>query len=295
MIFRRLGYYIGKGFKSIGRNKIMSISTIVTVAISLFVMGAFLVALANVNTFIESQGNKTQLAVYVSPEFTTEEAKQVKEELLDIEGVDEITYISKDDAKAMMMKKFGGEKEWKEIFGDENPYPHTFNITAKDSTQLDGISVAAAKIEGVYKVNYPKDLVQQLITASNNFSIIGMVVIVILFLSATFLISTTIKLSVYAKRKELMVMKYVGSSNGFIQGPFIISGMLLGFLGALLASGILFVAYKLIMDKWAASIAFLDLQFNVMEISVIIGILFASGLLIGFIGSYVATRKYIKV
>ena len=295
MSFRRWGYYIGQGFRSIGRNKIMSFSTILTVAISLFAMGAFLVAMLSINNFIAAQSNKTQLAVYVDPEYTEEQVQSVQDNIERINGIAEIQYISKEEGMEIFKNKFGDDQNWKDVFGDENPLPYTFNITAENAENLDSIKAQAEGITGVYLVEYPEALVSQLVSAMNTFRIVGLIVVVILFLSATFLISTTIKLSVYAKRKELMVMKYVGSSNGFIQGPFLFSGMLLGFLGALVASGCLFGVYKLVMDKWASSITFLHLSFNWTEIGVIMGILFVSGLVIGFIGSFIATRKYIKV
>ena len=292
---KKIFYYIGQAFKSMGRNKLMSFSTILTVAISLFVVGAFGVFIVNASAFIESQSNKTQLAVFVDTSYTSEQAEAVGKKLEKISGIESIEYISKDEAMKKTSKKYGGETQWKEVFGDENPLPYTYNITAVNSQDLEGISNAAKAIPGVYKVDYAKNLVTQLVNMVETVRLVGIIVIVILFLSAIFLISTTIKLSVYAKRKEIMVMKYVGSSNGFIRGPFVVTGLLLGFMGAVVASLILFAAYYYIMTYWATSISFLQLGYDPIQISIIIGGLLISGVIIGIIGSSISLRKYLKV
>lgn len=292
---KKIFYYIGQAFKTMGRNKLMSFSTILTVAISLLVVGAFSVFIVNASAFIESQSNKTQLAVFVDANYKVEQAEAVGKKLEQISGIDSIEYISKEEAMQKTSKKYGGEAQWKEVFGDENPLPYTYNITATDSQDLDSISSAAKSIEGVYKVDYAKDLVTSLVKMVESVRIIGIVVIIILFLSAIFLISTTIKLSVYAKRKEIMVMKYVGSSNGFIRGPFVVTGVILGFMGALVASAVLFGAYYYIMNYWANSISFLQLGYDPIQISIIVGGLLIGGILIGIIGSFISLRKYLKV
>lgn len=226
--------------------------------------------------------------------YTSEQAKVVGEKLGKIPGIESIKYISKDDAMKKTSKKYGGEKQWKEVFGDENPLPYTYNITAINSQDLEGISSAAKSIPGVYKAEYAKNLVTQLVNIVESVRIIGVVVIIVLFLSAIFLISTTIKLSVYAKRKEIMVMKYVGSSNGFIRGPFVVTGLLLGFIGAIVASLILFGVYYYIMTYWATSISFLQLDYDPIQINIIGGLLISGGI-IGIIGSTISLRKYLKV
>ena len=292
---KKIFYYIGQTCKSMGRNKLMSFSTILTVAISLFVVGAFAVFIVNASAFIESQSNKTQLAVFVETSYTSEQAQAVGKKLEKISGIESIEYISKEDAMKKTSKKYGGEEQWKEVFGDENPLPYTYNITAINSQDLEGISNAAKSMSGVYKVDYAKNLVAQLVNMVKSVRIVGIVVIVILFLSAIFLISTTIKLSVYAKRKEIMVMKYVGSSNGFIRGPFVVTGLLLGFMGAIVAALILFGAYYYIMIYWATSISFLQLGYDPIQISIIIGGLLISGIIIGIIGSTTSLRKYLRV
>lgn len=292
---KKIFYYIGQAFKSMGRNKLMSFSTILTVAISLFIVGAFAVFVVNASTFIESQSNKTQLAVFIETSYTPEQAQDVGKKLENISGVESIEYISKEDAMKKTCKKYGGEEQWKEVFGDENPLPYTYNITAVNPQDLEGISNESKLLPGVYKVDYAKNLVVQLVNMVESIRVVGIIVIAILFLSAIFLISTTIKLSVYAKRKEIMVMKYVGSSNGFIRGPFIVTGLLLGFMGAVLAAVILFSAYYYIMSYLITGISFLQLGYNPIQISIIISILLISGVIIGIIGSIVSLRKYLRV
>ena len=295
MIPKKIFYHIGQAFKSMGRNKLMSFSTILTVAISLFIVGTFAVFVINASDFIESQSNKTKLAVFIDTSYTLEQAQEVGKKLEEISGIESIEYISKEDAMKKTSKKYGGEEQWKEVFGDENPLPYTYNITAVNSRDLEGISNVVKSIPGVYKADYAKNLVVQLVNIVKSVRVVGIAVIVILFLSAIFLISTTIKLSVYAKRKEIMVMKYVGSSNSFIRGPFVITGLLLGFMGAIVATLILFGTYYYVMTYWIVNISFLQLSYDPIQISIIIGALFISGIIIGIIGSIISLRKYLNV
>ncbi|MDD2371801.1 MAG: permease-like cell division protein FtsX [Firmicutes bacterium] len=294
MNLKKIGYFLKQAFKNMARNKVMSFSTILTVAISLLIVGTFVVFIVNAGIFIETQSNKTQLSVFVDTAYTTAEAKKVGTELEKIPGIATIDYKSKEDALKEMIDKQGGESGLESILGDENPMPHTFIITGKTNLELESISASAKKIEGVYKVDYAKDLADKLTSIVNAVRVGGIVAVGILFLIALFLISTTIKLSLYAKRKEIQVMKYVGSSNSFIQGPFLASGMLLGFLGALFASIILFVAYKFLMD-WAKNVEFLNLTFQGGQIAGIIAALLVSGILVGAFGSYLSLRKYLEV
>ena len=294
MNLKQIGYFLNQAFKNMNRNKVMSFSTILTVAISLLIVGSFVVFIVNAGMFIENQSDKTQLSVFVNTEYTQAQAKAVENKLEDIDGVDTIEYKSKEEALKEMIDKQGGESGLEAILGKDNPMPHTFIITGTDNTKLEGISIEAKKIEGVYKVDYAKDLADKLTSIVNAVRVGGMVAVGILFLIAVFLISTTIKLSLYAKRKEIQVMKYVGSSNSFIQGPFLASGMLLGLLGAIVSSIVLFVAYKFLMD-WAKNVEFLNLSFQSGQIAGIIAGLLISGILVGALGSYISLRKYLEV
>ena len=294
MNLKKIGYFINQALKNMARNKVMSISTVLTVSISLFIVGAFIIFILNAGIFIKTQSDKTQLSVFVDTNYTEQQAMAVGDKLKNIADVESVTYKSKQQAMDEMISKQGGAEQWKQLFGDDNPMPHTFIITGSDNTKLEAISADASKIEGVYKVDFAKDLVNKLSGIVNAVRIGGIVVVIILFLIAIFLISTTIKLSLYAKRKEIQVMKYVGSSNSFIQGPFLTSGMLLGFLGAVVSSVVLALSYKFLMDK-ATEIQFLNLSFNGLQISLVVVLLLISGVFVGALGSYLSLRKYLEV
>lgn len=294
MNLKRIGYYIQQAFKNMSRNKVMSISTVLTVAISLFIVGAFVVFILNAGTFIKAQSDKTQLSIFVDTNLTEEQALDIGDQIEEIEGVETVDYVSKEVAMNDMIEKQGGAEQWNELFGEDNPMPYTFVVTGVDNSMLEGISTTAQGIEGVYKANFAKDIVMKLSSIVNAVRIAGIIVVLILFLIALFLISTTIKLSLYSKRKEIQVMKYVGSSNSFIRGPFMASGMILGFLGALLSSIVLFITYKLLMDR-IQGVSFLNLNFSGSQITLVIVILLVSGTLVGALGSYLSIRKYLEV
>ncbi len=294
MNLKKIGYFINQALKNMARNKVMSISTVLTVSISLFIVGAFIIFILNAGIFIKTQSDKTQLSVFVDTNYTEQQALAVGDKLKNIADVESVTYKSKQQAMDEMISKQGGAEQWKQLFGDDNPMPYTFIITGSDNTKLEAISADASKIEGVYKVDFAKDLVNKLTGIVNAVRIGGIVVVIILFLIAIFLISTTIKLSLYAKRKEIQVMKYVGSSNSFIQGPFLTSGMLLGFLGAVVSSVVLALSYKFSMDK-ATEIQFLNLSFNGLQIALVVVLLLISGIFVGALGSYLSLRKYLEV
>ena len=294
MNLKKIGYFINQALKNMSRNKVMSISTVLTVSISLFIVGAFVIFILNAGVFIKTQSDKTQLSVFVDTNLSEEQALSIGDQIKEIDGVDTVEYKSKEKAMEEMINKQGGEEQWKQLFGDDNPMPYTFIVTGTDNTKLEAISTSASQIDGVYKVDFAKDLVTKLASIVNAVRISGIVVVIILFLIAIFLISTTIKLSLYAKRKEIQVMKYVGSSNSFIQGPFLTSGMILGLFGAIVSSIVLFIVYKLLMDR-IQGVQFLSLTFNPGQIALVIVILLVSGVFVGAFGSFLSLRKYLEV
>ncbi len=295
MGIRNTGYFFSQAMQSIGRNRLMSLATVLTVTVSLFIVGIFTLLVLNANFFLNNLQSSAEIAAFLHVDAPREEALALEEKISALPGVSQITFVSKEEGLAQLSQRFGPENDLLFALDGNNPLPDYYIITVEAPDYLGFVSGAVSDMEYVDKADYGQQVMEQVFSLVEYISWIGGVIIVVLFLSATFLISTTIKLTVFSRQKEIKVMKYVGSSDSFIRAPFLIKGTMLGFVGAAVAAVALYLSYYFLVDNMVSAIAFVTPLTDMLVVFQVMGALMASGAFIGLLGSNISIRRYLKV
>jgi len=295
MGIRNVGYFFSQALQSIGRNRLMSLATVMTVTVSMFIVGIFMLLVVNANFFLDNLQASAEIAVFLHVDTPREEALAMEETIRAVPGVSTARFVSKEEGLEQLSSRFGPETDLMLALDGGNPLPDYYVLQVTEPEYLSYVSQSVEDMEYVEKVDYGQSVMEKVFHLVEYISYIGMVIIVVLFLSAMFLISTTIKLTVFSRQKEIKVMKYVGSSDSFIRAPFLIKGTLLGLVGALIAAGALYMSYYMLVDNMTAAITFVTPLTDMLVIIRVMGALVASGTLIGLIGSNFSIRRYLKV
>ena len=295
MKIRTSEYFIREVFMSLGRNNWMSLASIGTVAVSLFIFGMFLMLVLNMNKMAESMESQVQINVYLEDSVDREQARDMESDLKALEGVRAVTFVTKDEAMERFKERLGDQKTMLDALDDTNPLPDSFEVMI---TQPDLVKAAAATIEkwdGVESAKYGQDVMEHLFDITRLIRIFGFTLMLVLAFATLFIISNTIRLTVFARRKEIAIMKYVGATDWFIRWPFMLEGMVLGLLGSIVSAIALRLVYTGIAEKIYATLAFFPLIPEEPFLSYITVVVILSGMAVGSIGSAVSIKKFLKV
>lgn len=292
---RTMTRHLKEGFKSIRRNGWMSFAAISAVAITLLLVGGLIATVMNINELARSIEDDVSVRVYIDIAADEEAEAQLQKDLESLENVEKVTYSSNEDELRNVVGSYG---ETFELFeGDTNPL---YNVFIVDTTTPEYTAQLADEIEPmeyVSEVNYGGADADRLFSMTSTIRNVGGIVIVALIFTAVFLISNTIRITIFSRSTEIEIMKLVGATNWFIRWPFLIEGALIGFLGALIPSTVLWFLYDAV---YATMSRFLDgtylslLQPNPFIYQLIL-LIAAIGILIGSIGSSLSIRKFLKV
>lgn len=293
MSIRSFGYYIKEGLKSIIKNRVMSIASISTVAASLFIFGIFTVIVVNVDNVVNVVQNQIEIEAFVKDGTSSQDQEKLKDDISKIQGVKSVDYKSKEDALNSYVKELGDDKDMASGLSDDNPLPASFVIKADKPEDVLSVADSVRSMNGIDKVNDGKSIVQKVISVTKLVRVSSIVLMVILGVIAIFLISNTIKITVFARKREIGIMRYIGATDGFIRWPFIIEGVILGLLGGVLSICILWYGYAYIAKHIATGFA----MFSIVPANAVMGNLswqFALvGMAIGGIGSLISLRKFL--
>ncbi len=295
MKIRTSEYFIREVFMSLRRNNWMSLASIGTVAVSLFIFGMFLMLVLNMNKMAESLESQVQINVYLEDSVDREQARDIESDLKELEGVQAVTFVTKDEAMEKFKERLGDQKTLLEALDETNPLPDSFEVMI---TQPDLVKNAAATIEkweGVESAKYGQDVMEHLFDITRLIRIFGFTLMLVLAFATLFIISNTIRLTVFARRKEIAIMKYVGATDWFIRWPFVLEGMVLGLLGSIISAIALRLVYTGIAEKIYSTLAFFPLIPEEPFLSYITIVVILSGMAIGSIGSAVSIKKFLKV
>ncbi|SET09878.1 cell division protein FtsX [Oceanobacillus limi] len=294
---RTLKRHLRESIKNLFRNGWMTVASAGAVTVTLVLVGAFLAIMLNLNHMATKIEDDVVIKAMIDTTADDEQIKTLKEEIEDLQKVDTVIFSSKDEELKSLIEGMGESGESWELFEQENPLSHAYIIRAIDPQDTEIIADQISAFNHVEEVSYGQEVVRNLFTFNNYARTIGFVLIVGLVLTAAFLISNTIKLTIMARSKEIGIMKLVGATNGFIRWPFFIEGMLLGVLGSIIPIVGILTGYKFFENSISeiSAIGFVDLlQYNpfAWQLSfIILGI----GALIGIWGSVMSVRKFLKV
>ncbi|MEG6584957.1 permease-like cell division protein FtsX [Dendrosporobacter sp. 1207_IL3150] len=295
MRIRTIEYFIREAIVSLRSNGLMSFASISTVALSLLILGIFLILVLNLNNMASALESQVQITVYLKDDLSDHQMREVGTRITKLEGVNQVMFISKDEAMERFKGRLGEQQTLLTALGDTNPLPNAFEVKVDKPEKVKLTAQAISEFNGVENAKFGQEVIEQLFKITKMVRIFGVVLIVFLALAALFIISNTIRLTVFARRKEIGIMKYVGATDWFIRWPFLIEGMILGFGGALIAVFVLSRTYSAITQEIYSSLAFLPLipQYPFMN-NISIFILIA-GTAIGALGSTISLKRFMKV
>ncbi len=285
----QIRYLVKEGFSGFQRAKLSMVSAVVTVCISLLLLSCFTILLLNANEVVESLREKVEMEAFLQENLTPDSVAIVREKIAAIPGVGEIKYISKEEAAEIFKEDFG-EDIYKVL--NFNPLPPSVKISLKSgyrtSVAAAGIYDAVQKIEGVGDVIYRKKLLEMLDSRAVALLWLMLGIGIFVTISSVFLVANTIRLAIYAKREIIRTMKLIGATKGFIRTPFLIEGLVQGFIGGCASAAIVFVIFEY-LGKWV-SIQLSDfVRVDPFYYLIIVGV----GCFLGLLGSLISIRRFI--
>ena len=288
-------YFIKETYKSIRRNGFMSFASISTVAVSLLVLGMFLMIFLNTNNLAQYLENQVQISVYMQDSATDKELASVKDKLTKMPGVVKVTQVNKQQALERFKKRLGDQEQLLNSLGKENPFPNSFEVQVDNPDRIKVLTPQIGQLPKVETAKFGQEVVEHLFQLTKILRLGGIVLVVFLAMATLFIISNTIRLTVFARRKEVIIMKYVGATDWFIRWPFLLEGMTLGFFGAVVAFVLINSIYASLLDRIHATLAFLPLLPTSPLLLYVDLFLLVAGTGIGALGSYISLRKFLRV
>ena len=232
-MWRACKNYIKQAFSNLWRNRIMSLMATATIAFCLVLLGISLILGFNINYVSGQLEGQYEIHAYVDLSYSEEDAQKIKSEIEKIEYVKTAEFISKEKALEDMAESMADSASAFEMLqGDENPLPHTFNVTLTDVRMANQVVKQIEKIQGIDEVRNRSDILQRIISTTRGAQVASVVGMLIFAFVGVFIISNTIKMSVIARSREIEIMKYVGATDWYIRWPFVIEGTVMGIIGA---------------------------------------------------------------
>lgn len=295
MKVRTIEYFIREAFSSLRHNGLMSIASVSTVALSLLILGMFLIMVLNLNHMASTLESQVQISVYLQDTLKDQEIREIGTRITKLPGVVQVTFVHKDEALTRFKQRLGEQQGLLAVLGDTNPLPNAFEVKVDKPEKVKPVAQAVAQLKGVENARFGQEIIEQLFTLTKMVRLIGLALIVFLALAALFIISNTIRITVFARRKEIGIMKYVGATDAFIRWPFLIEGMILGFSGAVIAVLLLVEAYTLLTGQIYQKLVFLPLIPKYPFLNYVSILLIVAGTVIGALGSTISLKRFMKV
>ena len=294
-------YLTKQGLHNLRANRLMSLASIGVLTACLLLTGIAGLFSANVNSLVEYLGDQNETVVYLDQGLSDEELASVDQTLRSMPGLAAVTYVSQEE---VLETYKGYMSEYADLFNDfeeDNPFHANYRVVLEDLNQLDEMIAQLEQIDGVYSVSAPTQLSSVFLTIQRAVTYAGWALVAVLALVSVVVISNTIRLTVFARRKEINIMKYVGATNGFIRWPFFVEGTSVGLISGLLAAGLVIGAYALVVNRIGAMSGFWGpiLGSCLLRVGqvwpVVLGAFLIFGVVIGSIGTATSIHKYLEV
>ena len=295
MKIRTSEYFVREVIISMIRNRWMTFASIGTVTVSLFVLGVFMMLVVNLTRMASELESQVQIAVYLNDALTEEGRAEVEQMMRDMKNISKIEYIPREQAIQRLEERLGDHKYILEALGDANPLPNSYEVTVKKPEAVQSTAAAIADLYGVDEAKYGQDVASHLFDMTRLVRLFGFLLMFLLAGATIFIISNTIRLTVFARRKEIAIMKYVGATDWFIRIPFILEGIALGFIGGGLAALALRSFYSVMAAKIYSTLTFFPLVPQYPFVNYLTVVMIVSGMIVGIIGSTISLKRFLEV
>lgn len=303
MRLNSLNYMIKEAFKSVFKQRKMSSASIAIMIATMFIFGIFFVLGENINFVMEQVENKQGMRVVIKDDVEEYILEGLKSKIqnIEIDGkkvVNTVTFISKEDAMKSIKERLGDKQDVLEGLDEENFLPASYFVTLNDLSKNQQVQEEIMKFDGVEEISTDNDTIAKLNNIAKGIRMGTLIILVILVVISIAIIAYTVKITVYARRKEIEIMKYVGATNSFVRGPFIIEGLIIGIISAAISVIIMMLVYNGILNSVLESNVIQSLSvsfytFNELFIRVL-GVYLLLGMGIGVLGSSISMKKYLN-
>lgn len=287
-----ISYYLREGFRNISRNKLLTLTAIFTISVSMMILGVFLILFLNLKLLHQSWGEMVQITVYLKEGANENDLiKKIRKEKV----VAEVIYTSKEKALMGFEKELGKEKRILDSIGD-NPLPASIDITVnkeyRSSEFIEPLVKILKELEGVEEIHYGEEWVRDLTALLKGLKVTGLLLGSFLALGITSIISNTIRLTLYARQEEIEIMKLIGATRSFIRGPFLVEGVLQGACGGVLSILLLYGFFRIV--DYGIDFRLTGFHLSFLTLSLVVEITF-SGILLGLLGSLFSMGRFLKI
>lgn len=285
------GYLIKEGFKNLVHNRLMTLASIGVLISCLVLTGSAVMLTINVSNIVDSVGDTNVTKVFLDDSYTKLEAVYKGKELSQVANVSQVEFIDKDEAIQAYRDQLGDEV-FANMSGDDNPLPYAYSVKMDDLSKYDDTVARIKEVEGVASVSSHREVAEKLTNLSSFITTMSLWIILALAIISLFIISNTIRMTMFSHRFEISIMKSVGATNAFVRVPFIIEGVVIGLISAIIAIGLLFVLSDAIINSVQKILDFKYTRFTEVMWP-IIGSFVAAGVLVGSLGSMVSIRRFL--
>ena len=293
-------YLVKKGISSIWKNFLMSFASFCILMVSLLLVSCAVLLMMNVNKIMSNIEDTNEITIYLKEDISDKQVEHIKSVLEKNQDITDVKYYSKEQALDDFRNNMAEYSELLDYL-DKNPMPETFLVRVKDLSKIRHVVNTVNDIEGVEQTKAPYDFASVLVQIRNTFTLIGGAVLVALVVVSIVIVSNSIRTSVFARRNEISIMRYVGATSGFIKAPFFVEGMFIGILAGAAAWGLTWLIYDSVFALFSADLTvwqmfgfygltpFGDIMWYVLAVNC------AAGALLGAVGTVFSTGKYLKV
>jgi cell division transport system permease protein len=291
---------VKKGISSIWKNFLMSFASFCILMVSLLLVSCAVLLMMNVNKIMSNIEDTNEITIYLKEDISDKQVEHIKSVLEKNQDITDVKYYSKEQALDDFRDNMAEYSELLDYL-DKNPMPETFLVRVKDLSKIRHVVNTVNDIEGVEQTKAPYDFASVLVQIRNTFTLIGGAVLIALVVVSIVIVSNSIRTSVFARRNEISIMRYVGATSGFIKAPFFVEGMFIGILAGAAAWGLTWLIYDSVFALFSADLTvwqmfgfygltpFGDIMWYVLAVNC------AAGALLGAVGTVFSTGKYLKV
>lgn len=296
MKINTLKYFFIDALKSLKRNRTLSLAAMITVLITFFIFGTFTLLGLNFNKAIEDVASKVEIKVFLKDDIKLLDQREIEMKLNEQEGAKEVIYESREEAFVNFKESLKDNPGLLQGYDlQNNPLPSSFIVKLEDPEYANAISNAVKDMSGVENISNQQDMINTISKFVGGVRVAGLILFAVFTGVSIFLITNTTKITVYTRRKEVGIMKFVGATDWFIRWPFIIEGMIIGTVGSLLASILLFALYKWAYGYIVSNMFLVTLVAPGFVLGTLTWAFLLGGIIVGAVGSIVALRKFLDV
>ena len=290
-----LGYLTKEGLRGIRTHKLMSLASVTVLLSCMVLIGAAFLSFININSLLGAVSEQNVIMIFIQDEATEEQISTMGREIKALPNVERCRFISKEEAFPEVLASIGSAAA---LFDgmEDNPLPDAYEVTLDDMAQYDQTVASLKQLDNVLNIRQNRDFARKLTSLKQTVGSISVVVIIVLLVVSLFIIANTVRVTMYSRRLEIMIMKSVGATKWFIRWPFMVEGVVLGVVAGLLSLGLVWALYRAISNAVTSLLSVLAAK--PVPFSNYAGLLLAAfvavGVLTGAFGSYVSMNKYLK-